>query len=375
MVSPATLVQSPAPSSWRARLSLPVSAQSLAVIRIVFGAILLWDCFRYISAERIRRYYVDVEMTFPYFGLDFIQPLPEPLIHWAWWLVGLSSFLVMIGLFYRVAIVTFIVTFGYFFLLDRTQYLNHNYMVLLYAFLLALSPAHRMWSLDARLWPAIASTVIPYWPVAAIRLQTEIILIYAGIVKITDDWLRGEPLRIWTHEAIGRVWIAPIFQWDWVVMAAAIGTIMLHVFGAPLLLWNRTRIWIFLIYCTFHVSNAIFFNIGIFPWLTIAITTIFFAPDWPERLAVRAFGGQVAAPSPLRQALGFSRIPTALMTVLALWFAVQIALPMRQVLFPTAVGWTGDGHRFSWRMRIYDRRARGDFLVETPDGSKSWTVD
>jgi hypothetical protein len=361
--------------AWRARLSLPISAQSLAVVRVLFGAILLWDCYRYVSADRIRRYYVDVEMTFPYFGLDFIQPLPEPLIHWVWWLVGLSSFLVMIGLFYRVAIVTFILTFGYFFLLDRTQYLNHNYMVLLYACLLALAPAHRMWSVDARLRPALASRMIPCWPVAAIRLQTEIILIYAGIVKITDDWLRGEPLRMWTNDAIGRVWIAPIFQWDWVVMAAAIGTIVLHVFGAPLLMWRRTRIWIFLIYCAFHVSNSIFFNIGIFPWLTIAVTTIFFAPNWPELIAVRLFGGQVAAVSPLRQALGFARISVALLALLALWFAVQLALPMRQVLFPTAVGWTGDGHRFSWRMRIYDRRAKGSFIVETADGRGNWTVD
>lgn len=171
----------------RQTLGDPVSAQSLAALRILFGAILTWDCIRYIQADRIRRYYVDVEMTFPYFGWDFIQPVAAPYIYWLWGLVGVSAALVMVGLFFRAAIVTFILTFGYFFLLDRAQYLNHNYMVLLYAVLLALSPAGRAWSVDAWLRPRLAQPVIPRWPVAAVRLQTEIILIYAGIVKITDE--------------------------------------------------------------------------------------------------------------------------------------------------------------------------------------------
>jgi vitamin K-dependent gamma-carboxylase len=360
----------------RQTLGDPVSAQSLAALRILFGAILTWDCIRYIQADRIRRYYVDVEMTFPYFGWDFIQPVAAPYIYWLWGLVGVSAALVMVGLFFRAAIITFILTFGYFFLLDRAQYLNHNYMVLLYAVLLALSPAGRAWSVDAWIRPRLAQPVIPRWPVAAVRLQTEIILIYAGIVKITDDWLRGEPLREWTRDAVGQVWIAPIFQYEPVVLAAAWGTIALHILGAPLLLWHRTRPWIFVVYCAFHISNSMFFNIGIFPWLTIAVSTIFFAPDWPQRLLRRALGvfetlPPMPAPLPVRS----SPIPAALMAVLAVWFAVQVVLPQRQILFPNLVGWTGDGHRFSWRMRIYDRKAEGWFEVVSADGTQSWIVD
>jgi vitamin K-dependent gamma-carboxylase len=361
----------------RHHLAEPVSIQSLVVLRVLFGAILAWDCIRYIRADRIRRYYVDVEMTFPYFGWDIIQPLPEPYIHWAWYLVGVTSLMVMLGLFYRLAIVTFILIFGYFFLLDRAQYLNHNYMVLLYACLLALAPANCAFSLDTLIWPALRSATIPRWPVSAIKLQTEIILIYAGTVKITDDWLRGEPLRMWTAEALGKVWIAPIFQYDIVVLAAAWGTILLHVLGAPLLLWSPTRIWIFAVYTCFHISNSMFFNIGIFPWLTIAVTMIFFVPDWPQRLLRRALGAFEALPPmpapPPRTAL--RPLGAGLTAVLAVWFAVQIALPQRQLFFPNLVGWTGDGHRFSWRMRIYDREAEGWFEVVSADGARRWRVD
>ena len=356
-------------------LNAPISIQSLVATRVLFGAILLWDYFRYVNYTRIERYYVNTDYTFPYFGLDFIQPLPDPWIYYAWGLVGLSSFLVMIGAFYRVAIVTFILSFGYFFLLDRTQYLNHNYMVLLYAVLLAVSPANRAFSVDAWLKPHIRALTIPYWPVAALRLQTEVILVFAGIVKITDDWLRGEPLRMWMQERIGDIPLASLFQWDWVVMAAASGVVLLHIVGAPLLLWRKTRLWIFLIYVMFHVSNAIFFNIGIFPWLTIAVTLIFFDPDWPQRLLRRTLGlVEDLPPMPPPPRLTLPGLGRAGLLALGLWFTVQLALPVRQAAFPNLVGWTGDGHRFSWRMRIYDRSGRGYFRVVAPAG-RTWIIE
>lgn len=363
---------------WQRKLSETVSIQSLVAMRILFGAILVWDCYRYIIYTRITRYYVDTKVTFPYFGLDFIQPLPEPWIHYAWLAVGISAFMVMIGAFYRVAIITFIISFGYFFLLDRTQYLNHNYMVLLYAGLLAIMPANRAWSVDAILWPGIRSRVIPRWPVSALKLQTEVILIFAGIVKINDDWLRGEPLRMWMQARMDDMWLARIFEHDVILMATAVGVILLHCLGAPLLLWKRTRLWIFLVYCFFHVANSQFFNIGIFPWLTIAVTLIFFDPDWPQQLA-RKIAGQFETLPPMRpvEALPSSggRILPALGAFLIVWFAVQLFLPMRQALFPNLVGWTGDGHRFSWRMRIYDRDAEGYFKVVSHDGKMTWYVE
>ena len=85
----------------RAWLSEPIAIQSLVVVRVLFGAILLWDCWRYIKYTRIERYYVQPEVTFPYFGLSCIQPLPEPWIHVLWLRVGVSAALIMLGLFYR----------------------------------------------------------------------------------------------------------------------------------------------------------------------------------------------------------------------------------------------------------------------------------
>jgi len=355
-----------------AALSRPVSIQSLVAVRVLFGAILLWDWWRYVVQNRIFRYYVEPELWFPYFGLDWLTPLPEPYIYWVWHLVGLSAFLVMIGAFYRVAIWVFIAAFGYFFLLDRAQYLNHNYLVLLYAALLAVSPAHLAFSVDAWLWPAWRRRVIAAWSVVAIKAQTEVVLVFAGLVKITDDWLRGEPLGIWLRGQAGDWPFGWLFQYDAVILAGAWATVALHLIGAPLLLWHRTRLAVFLVYCCFHMANAQFFNIGRFPWLTIAVTTIFFVPDWPQRAlrwALRWFEPLPPMPAPVAAGAGVAPLGRAVLVFLALWFAVQVYLPVRQAFFPTLVGWSGDGHRFSWRMRIYDRDADGTFRVLGGDGS------
>lgn len=354
-------------------LEEPVSIQSLVVVRIAFGLILAWDWWRYVRYDRIARYYVEPDFNFPFWS--FVQPAPEPWIHIIWGGVGLFGLLVALGAFYRVSIVALTGIFAYFFLLDRTQYLNHNYMVILFGVLLAFMPAHSAFSVDAWLWPRIRSLVIPRWPVTALKLQLEIILVYAGIVKITDDWLRGEPLRSWLAGREDDVFFGFLFQYDLAFVVAAWGVILLHVVGAPLLLWHRTRMAVFLIYAVFHWSNAQLFNIGIFPWITLALTTIFFAPDWPQRLLRGALCRfETLPPMPALPKARFRLMPVALLA-LGVWFAVQVAVPQRQVFFDNMVGWTGDGHRFSWRMRIYDRQSEGTFRIVAADGSETWTVD
>jgi len=153
----------------RARLGAQVSIQSLAVFRILFGALLVWDYVRFVQYDRIARYYAIPEFTFTYPGFRWVQPLPEPWLHLAWGVVGLSSLCVMLGLFYRVAIVVLTLSFSYFFLLDKAQYLNHFYMVILYALIMCALPAHRAFSLDALRRPELRSETVPYAAVFILR--------------------------------------------------------------------------------------------------------------------------------------------------------------------------------------------------------------
>lgn len=358
-------------TAFQAHLSRGVPAQSLALFRIAFGALLLWDCWRFIAHGRIWRYWIQPEFHFSYPGFDWVRPLPEPWIQIAWLGVGLAAALVMLGLFYRLAIVALTLLFGWFFLLDAAEYLNHFYLVLLYAVLLCFLPAARIWSLDALIRPA-PDRRVPAAAVFILQAQTEIVLLYAGLVKLTPDWLRGEPLGLWLRDRVEGLWLAPLFQPDWVIVAACWGVIALHVLGAPLLMWRKTRLAVFLVYCVFHCANAWFFNIGIFPWLTIAATTIFFAPDWPSHLVSR-LRGQAAAP--MAPAAPRAPLPRIALLAMALWIAVQLVAPIRGALFDSEIRWSGDGHRFSWRMRIYDRAAEGVFILADHQTGQFWEIE
>jgi len=135
----------------------------------------------------------------------------------------------------------------------------------------------------------------------------------------------------------------------------------------------------FLIYVFFHLSNAALFNLGIFPWLTIAVTLIFFDPDWPSkvwRLLCKPFasaaGPRADPPKPVAQS--GQTLRAGLAAFLVVWFAVQLLLPVRQAMFPNLVGWTGDGHRFSWRMRAYSRRAEGGYLAVNPETKEEYFI-
>lgn len=361
------------PSRILNHLSLAVPAQSLALFRIIFGALLLWDCWRFIKYDRIWRYWVAPDFHFSYPGFSWVEPLPEPWIQIAWLGLGVAALLVMLGLFYRFAIIALTLLFGYFFLLDSAEYLNHFYLVLLYALLLCCLPAARVWSLDALIRPR-RETSVPYAAVFMLRAQTEIVLIYAGLVKLTPDWLRGEPLGLWLRERTHGLWIEPVFQQDWLIVLACWSVIALHVLGAPLLLKRKTRLPVFLIYGLFHFANAFFFNIGIFPWLTIAATTIFFAPDWPvrmiSRLRKKGTVSRMPQTTPPAKAL-----PRFVLLASAVWLAGQLVIPIRGGAFESEIRWSGDGHRFSWRMRLFDREAVGMFVVTDRDSGDSWRVD
>jgi len=199
-----------------------------------------------------------------------------------WWL--LSLFFITIGFLYRVSTHLFFIAFSYIFLLEQAHYLNHLYLVILISFILCMVPANRYLAVDARLNPDKRSDTVPAWSIWLLRAQFEVVYIYAGIVKLNADWLQLEPLSMWLARRSDMPIFGHLFLQDWSVAVAAYGIIILHILGAPLLLWRRARIYIFLIYACFHTLNHFVFSIGIFPWLTLFATLIFFDPDWPKQV-------------------------------------------------------------------------------------------
>ncbi len=336
-----------------------VDGASLAVVRVLLGILICVDAVRkghYFFSPNTARDYV--------FRYDWFHWLPESPEAAAVLkvLLFICGACVAAGLLYRVAIVTATLLITYGFLLAEEYYLNHYYLLIIVCLLFAVCPANRVFALDRFIFKGgrSDSTVAAFYLLLA-RLQVEIVLLYAGLVKINEDWLRLEPLRTWLLNSQEEVFFGAIWQYDWAVAVGAYGSIALHIIGAPLLFWKRTRMPVFLLYCGFHLTNHFVFNIGIFPWMTIALTTLFFDPDWPRRLlglrATPATATAAAAPANLTATRSGRR--AALLAFGIFWIGFQALFPLRHYFYPGDVAWTYEAHKFSWRMKLIDRWTPG----------------
>ena len=352
-----------------------VDASSLVVFRIGFGLIMLWEVWRYWNYGWIAKYYIEPDFHFKYFGFEWIEPWAGDLMYVHYALVAVLALFITIGLFYRLSAYLLFFAFSYIFLLEQAHYLNHLYLVILVSLILCAVPANRYFAVDAWRRPDKKSDTVPAWSIWLLRAQFEVVYIYAGIVKLNSDWLQLEPLSAWLARRSDFPVLGDLFLQDWSVAVAAYGIILLHILGAPLLLWRRARIYVFLVYACFHILNHFVFSIGIFPWLTLFATLIFFDPDWPKQVWRKLTRKTTQAHLPdISYRLPRPATQTLIIGAIGLWFAYQVLMPLRHVLYPGKVSWTEEGHKYSWQMKLRAKDGTAEFIVRDPLTDRSWRV-
>ncbi|MDF1523869.1 MAG: HTTM domain-containing protein [Trueperaceae bacterium] len=351
-------------------LTAPVDGASLAVVRFAFGAIVVWEVFRYVDRGWIARYYLDAPMQFTYLIAPWLRPLPGIGMYVGFGVLAVAGLALAVGAWTRIAAAVVALALAYAFLLEQSRYLNHGYLMVLVALLLVVVPTGRTWSVDAR--RRGRDRPAPFWAVVALRFQAGVVYAFAGLAKIHPDWLAGRPLDRWLrgHDAV------PVLGWATSLPAAPLlfawGGLLLDLLAVPLLLWRPTRLPAFLALAAFHASNDQLFSIGVFPTLAVALTTVFFRPDWPRALRWTRLRTTpaVAAPRTVRVARRTGLAESAALAFAAVFAVVQVALPLRHHAYPTDVTWSEDGRRFAWRMML--RSKQGDLrlvIVDRDDGS------
>ena len=359
------------------RLFEPVDISSLVVFRVVFGFLLLADVLLPIFKGWIGDLYIDPALHFSYAGFDWVEPLPGPLMYALFAALAVLSVMFMLGLFYRAAATLLFLGFSYVFLLESALFLNHGYLTLLFILLMIFVPAHRSHSLDARRRPEIRARSVPAWTLWILRFQMGIVYLFGGIAKLNSDWFAGDPLREWLAARTDFPFIGGLFDQEWLVTLFLWGSLALDLFAFPLLLWRRTRALVFLPLLLFHLMNSQLFNIGIFPWMAIAATTLFFEPDWPRRLVSgshsssrsgRSRGHPRSRQQPREVPASLIRRRTVTAWLLGLYVAIQVLLPFRHLLYPGEVNWTEEGLRYSWRMMLREKKHEARFFVTPPGG-------
>jgi vitamin K-dependent gamma-carboxylase len=350
-------------------LFAPVDAASLAVFRIGFGAILLWEVIRYFRHGWIQRYFITPPFHFTYYGFGWVTPWPGEGMFVHFFVLGILAAAVASGLFYRVTAPLLCAGFTYVFLLDEARYLNHFYLICLLAFVLAVVPANARWSLDAYRGSARS---VPAWALWLVRFQVGVPYFFGGLAKINAEWVNGEPLRGWLAGRAAVPIVGPLLGTEWMVRTFAYGGLVFDLGIVPLLLYRRTRAVAFVVACAFHLTNSQIFSIGVFPFLMIVATTIFFPPHWPSRLIRQRSDIVTPAYEPPR---GVTRRLRLVCAALACYVVVQLALPLRHHLYPGDVSWTEEGHRFSWHMKLRDKEAAARFFATDPMTANTFEVD
>ena len=335
-------------SGW---LSETVPATSVVVFRIAFGLMMALWALDYLRTGRVRLLCAPEVFHFYWDGFSWVKPWPGYGMILQFLVMMLSAMMIAVGTMYRAAAVVFALGFTHFFLIDRTNYQNHYYLILLLSWLMVILPAHRLFSADVLNGAVIRSRTVPRWCLLLLQFHIALPYFFGGIAKIDPDWLSGEPMRNILRIQGGAEWAPEWLSERSLSLAFTWGGLLFDLLIVPAILWRRTRLVAFLLAISFHLSNSLLFNIHVFPWLMIAATTVFFDPAWPEKVLHRLTGTPIGA-SLTNQAPSRSNVSNPAMALMLLYCGFHILWPFRHLLYEGNSGWTEQGHYFSWRMML-----------------------
>jgi hypothetical protein len=356
-------------------LNESISIAPLIIFRIAFGTLMFVSIARFMLKGWVYNMYILPKMFFPYYGFEWVKPMPALGMYVIFALLLLSSLGILAGAFYRFSAILFFVLFTYVELLDKTNYLNHYYFISLISFLLMFVPAGKNFSVDNKLFKRPELTDMPRFFVLIIQLQLFTVYFFAGIAKINYAWLvEAQPLKIWlpafSHFSIigpfmEREWIAYLFCWFGCIYDLAIG----------FLLFNRRTVntaYVFVV--IFHLATSLFFNIGMFPYIMITITIIFFKEEF-----------HLGILSVLKNSMHYgnnrgtfsqaNRVPKFLTIFFMSYFVMQFFLPFRYLFYKGNLFWTEQGYRFSWRVMLMEKAGTAFFYIRDRTTGKETEVD
>ena len=346
-----------------------IDNSALIVFRIIFGLLCFLESIGAIITGWVRKVFINPEFTFSVIGFEWLQPLPGNGMYVYYIIMGVFAFFIMIGYKYRLSVAAFTVMWLVTYLMQKSSYNNHYYLLVLLSSIMFFQPANKYLSVDARLNPNIKSNSMPRWCSLLFILQMLIVYTYASIAKIYPDWLDGSVLEIMMKGKQHYFLIGDILQNRTLHYILSYGGILFDGLIIPLLLFKQTRKWAFIVSIIFHLFNSIVFQIGIFPYMSLAFSLFFFEPMTIQKLFLKnkIFYNKAEVIIPKSQSV--------IMTVLVIYFSVQIALPIRHYFIEDSVLWTEEGHRLSWRMMLRTKQGVADYKVVNKSNGEVLKID
>lgn len=360
-----------------------VDIAPLVFFRIIFGILGFADVLGvWIYYHLYKGYFDPQHFQFKYMGFEWVPVLPEPFMSLFFITTMIAAIFVLIGRNYRISALVFAIGFTWQFFLEKAIYLNHGYLFCWISWIMVFLPANRNWSYDVVKTPSLKSNYVEGWSLWILPLLMGVVYFYGGIAKINTDWLNGKPLNLWLQHVKDMPLLGPIWAHEYTPYIMAWNGMLLDLTAAFFLLFKRTRRWILGFILLFHLTNTLIFQIGIFPWLSICLSLLFFPPThfrkwfaffkfrniehWWNQLSPQP-ADETAPPPP-----GYA--PVYVRSFLCIIVLVHLTLPFRHHLFDSYVAWSEEGHRYSWRMMLRSKRGYGSFKIKHLSTGKTTTV-
>jgi hypothetical protein len=359
----------------------PVSLYPLVAFRLAFGAAMaMWSIYMLVSGA-VNAFFIEPDFFFSYSSFAWIKPLPALGMYLAFVLLLFSSLLIFAGYYFRIASIAFTLVFAYVTLIDKSAYLSYYYYVLLLAFMLSISPANRLFSIDLLRKPSLRVDYVPNWSILAFKIQVALVFVFAGMAKLNSDWLfEGRPVNIWLNQLSENGFLAiPEYLTSGFFPIILSWVLIMFDFMIPhFLLDKKTAKGAVLTVVLMQIIAIFLFPSGFFPVLT-AFSCLIFLPEslvnrFLSRIAyflydVFEFKGEV-----------FNHGGTFLLQyrkkrlfpfLLAMFFSAQILLPVSLFLNWGSNRWADSAFRFSWDIRLHNKTGEVDFFLTDNDSGKS----
>jgi uncharacterized membrane protein YphA (DoxX/SURF4 family) len=334
-----------------------IDNSALIIFRIVFGLLIFLESIGAIFTGWVSRNLIQPKFTFSFIGFEWIQPLPGNWMYVFYIVMGLFGLLVMIGYKYRMSMIAFTLMWSATYLMQKSSYNNHYYLLILLCTIMVFQPANRYLSVDSKLNPQIKNISMPQWCSMVFILQMFIVYTYASIAKMYPDWLDTSVMEVILKGKKQYLLVGDLLQQKWMHYFISYGGLLFDGLIIPLLVFKPTRKWAFIVSLFFHLFNSMVFQVGIFPYLSIAFALFFFEPLTIRNLFLKK------KPFYESKEVIVPKYKDLFLTVFIIYFVVQIGLPLRHLFFKDDVLWTEEGHRLSWRMMLRSKNGTTSYQV------------
>ena len=110
------------------------------------------------------------------------------------------------------------------------------------------------------------------------------------------------------------------------------------------------------------VSALIFFDAGLHNKILATISKWF-------NISKSAFDNEVTYTFPKKW------VKKASLSIVAIFFVIQLLFPFRYMLYPGELFWTEEGYRFSWRVMLMEKAGYANFKIINPETNEQFYVD